>query len=787
MCMGNILRIPVYIATIGALLAIAACGADSGDSDDAISTADDDTTDDETTDDDIAADDDTADDDTSDDDSGDDDSRIPWDAPIDRHKCFAIGNEGCITQITPGKTGWTGIDSAFAPDGTAYLAAAEGWEVALFSLAPGADEWRSTIVDHTGIDPRLEIGEDGTIHLLYGDIYNHLLVYAHFDGEEWEREIIDWTGRPAFTYHLPESGLDPYLRQHADLALAPDGTPHISYLHHVRPDVWHVEPVGPEWRKTLVQPYTRDHGLTFYFGGEPSLRVDPEGNPHLVHLAATSFPGATPLLIPGFMYSNIVDPLKPNEALLTDAGGYRPSLQIDSRGKVYIFSNFYTETAATRPQLLTLSRKKWSVEYFAGERRSFYDLNSAIDENDKFHVVVSDPKNSGRLGYGTNQGGDWVFESEVGTATDPALTSIARSEDGALLLAGYHEWDSLLEVVMREGKGPWTPTVLSNGDFSPVAVFPQNGDAGAVVYSGGDYRYLSLAADGLAEYGLPENFAPVTRDDCSVFLDADQRLELLLRTAENGLEIHRRTQDGWVAESLLDGPVTGACGVADSSGHTHIAARIGESESAALWYLTDASGAWNKQLVTSGDVAAPVRVARDDDGGIYLGWRNSEGTWLSRLSGEQWTHENILPSSYGEVATLALQVQDPVHTSVLYYDKSPGALLLALPAQSGWDVQTIRANDMITHVDPSAVALPNGGFLINYGSPDLRITTLVLGGDGRTVQECRLDGFSEYSSAQSFVAGDDVLIAYGTGGAVQLYRSTLDKICTAERPPLDAP
>ncbi|HPM75837.1 MAG TPA: hypothetical protein PK961_02010 [bacterium] len=556
---------------------------------------------------------DTGDDDDTDDDDDDDDDD---DTPI------------CPEIVEGGRAGEDGSWAALDGAGRTLVVTTKAGELVLFTSADGLTWTMEHIVGRCeGFlprDPQIVLAGDDTPHVVFFDDVAEVLVYVRRSGDGWIAEPLD-----TLDY------------QHAfSLAVDQSGAAHLAY--YGDDTLYYATDKNGAWeREVAVQEYMYSHF-------DSHLELDESGNPRiafigggcLVKLATYGEKGwgvetiddqrykALTLGVDTDGHNHIV--AWPDDENATDlryfhdlAGTWSEYTVLDrleghlspivfADDKLY-FSVIYSSPFLEVDWVLSSLEPDGSTEMVAGlsSSQSFFPAwTRSVDG--VFHCLfTSEYPFDNYMDY-TNINGDWEFHlvDQTVTPTDPLAQTIDAL--GATHLLYFADGDDLFYHAQRRETGwerqplinnllPSTLDLIAGADGKPTAAFIQD-----------NYPIVAVYDDGAWSYTTVETTAEV--NDLTLAFDNDDRLHLALCDYSNEALLVLQLQ-GTTWNEIYSAPIkcSGLQLLFDHNNNTHLwYAYNGDT-----YYVTDAGGTWNKQLLQAGahPTATPLLTS---DGQVHL-------------------------------------------------------------------------------------------------------------------------------------------------------------------------
>lgn len=771
------------------LVLVSACGsADDDDSADHDDAGDDDADDD-------SGDDDTSEDDTADDDTGDDDDFGDDDTatniadgelaadPRSISNCFAIDN-GCVTQISRGSPGRSGIDTAVDPDGTVYVAAADGREVTLYTRSADTSDWTARTLALLGVDPRIEIDSENGLHFIYGDVYRQALVYAYDDGDFWDDEIIEETG-PIVRFEP-----DRLTNQQAELALDAQDRPHVVYLNHGERVLKYATKVAGEWAPEPIQAPLNDD-LFVVTGAEPSVRIDNDGRVQALYQPAVI--AAEPfwsVRLPNVNYLIREADSAWTQKLVT-LDGYAPTLLLDVDDHPHVFAPQRVGGSSIDHYLLESDQWKLDPQFAQGWKA--LQMSAAIDPGNRFHLAFADAENGATIYAKQNEAAEWTYESINPDYFDSLITAVDINAAGDLAIITHQESPGSLHAQTRAPGGPWREIVLGEGTASPLAVLQYRDGRALVIgeqqHDGKGLRTFVLDDDRIDSGRIPGTHSVDSTDFRSFALDAQDRLHFFAMDRE--LYYFHQTDGGFEKEKIsgFREAVTVPYLTLDAMDHAHAMLTTSsptKEDFHAIYYITNSSGAWTSELVADLAYVRYAQLAFDEKGSLYGVW-NYSGSFgfFGRRSENGWEKEIIpAPDPYLLRSPLAFNMSGPSPqflTLIHDWYHETDTLNLVTRGESDWTFQQLDVPWGYQEADIRATAVPGGGFLMTFLDRDDALVMYRVAPDGSLIS-CRVDAKRGNDQGRPLVIDDEVLVAFRSEEAIQLYRAPFGAMCASPRP-----
>ncbi len=348
--------------------------------------------------------------------------------------------------------------------------------------------------------PSIAVASDGTAHLTYTDAYNGALHHAERIDGEWKITAVDSRGA---------------VGKYTALTLSDEGVPHVVYYNQDNRLLRHAMRVGSEntdpkdrrrpagshedWLFEVV-----DQGFEIGMAGR--LLVGRDGTIHAVYY------GPNERLIhawrvppdpdqPGRWQRRIID---------DDAAGSHSiviGLAEDSRGNLHIsYSNWKVSSSDLRYGRLEQGSDEWIVEDVEGTEDAGWKSGIVIDEEDR-PIVAYLVLQKRQLWIARLEEEEWSHSPLVGRAN---TMDLQRGEDGSLLLAYEHlPGRGLGGAQIRYLRRPnasgdlgeaWEAFEVPGGNMSTYLSLALNNRGEALVaFYRGDIRGLSVFDEGREE------------------------------------------------------------------------------------------------------------------------------------------------------------------------------------------------------------------------------------------------------------------------------------------------
>lgn len=264
--------------------------------------------------------------------------------------------------------------------------------------------------------------------------------YASWRGLKWHIEQID-----------PNSGLISYT---CNLAIAPDGTPHVTWYHERSPDGSNYL----HFKYAVLRDgvwLARTIDFNAATGKWHSLAIDPQGNPHISYDAYDSRQLK-------YAYSNgkgwVVLPVDGPTASDQEYRGMGCSLVFDSQGKALI--SYYYGNSSLR--LARQAEKGWSIETVDAVSPSGswlgYRSSLVLDQQEVPHIVYED---RGTLKHAYKDGKQWRVQVLAPAGGEPWRYSAMTIDPENTLYVAYRDpVDGSLKVAV----GRMTPQAQVTAD-----------------------------------------------------------------------------------------------------------------------------------------------------------------------------------------------------------------------------------------------------------------------------------------------------------------------------------
>jgi hypothetical protein len=293
---------------------------------------------------------------------------------------------------------------------------------------PASEKWFSATVlasTHANqhVYPRIAVDKYDRPHIC---VSIGTLDYITFDGGTWKTQEVD-----------PDSGT---LSYHCSVAIAPNGTPHLSWYHEFLPDgkqfshLRHAELDNGQWVVRSV-----DGGIS---GKWNSMAIDDKGFAHLVY---SQWAGGSEIRYAAWDGKDwTVGPIATATKVATERG-YDNSIAISPDGMVAVA---YFDDANLR--YAHIQDGKWITEKVTevGGRYDYYrgDITVLLDKENSPHIIFGDV---GALKHAFWDGKQWQVEAIVsGGYSQYATVGGAIGSDGTLYVSYSDPTDGGLKVAV---------------------------------------------------------------------------------------------------------------------------------------------------------------------------------------------------------------------------------------------------------------------------------------------------------------------------------------------------
>ena len=271
---------------------------------------------------------------------------------------------------------------------------------------------------------------------------------------------------------------------HVELALGPDGVPHVAWHDDDSDCIWHAvqRPTWPSgWATTAVGCYPENNGE------RPSVAVAPDGTPFVTFDVYLGYPN-------GELRIGELTPQGWQISVVDDDGwvGGNAALAIDGDG---IKHAVYTDVINLDLKYARDEGAGWVVEVVDGEGNTGIKPALAIGPAGRPHVSYRD-NDAMALHYAVRTGAGWSAEIIEDAIDLGASSSIAVSPSGEVAVSFFDEADYNALVATSSGGG-WTRTLLaSEGEvgYSSSVGYDPDGHL-HVAYTDGTLDQLMHATD----------------------------------------------------------------------------------------------------------------------------------------------------------------------------------------------------------------------------------------------------------------------------------------------------
>lgn len=255
--------------------------------------------------------------------------------------------------------------------------------------APGDKHWSRMVVDADGLYVSLAVDNRDHPHLAYDDGRERGLHYAHWDGKQWKRQIID-PGHVGF---------------YNSIQVDADGNPRISYYLDLAPSgqYWlrlkYAYFDGTSWFIQTVDP-------RMHTGKMNSLVLDTQGRPYIAYSYLSTTHDLFYARLDGshWQYGS-PDTQRAENALL----GYGNDIALDTKGYPHIA---YFDGTKNNVKYATWDGTRWATEIVdhLSSINSLDHISLKIDHEDHPHLVYHDD-GAGILKYAAWNGKAWKIET----------------------------------------------------------------------------------------------------------------------------------------------------------------------------------------------------------------------------------------------------------------------------------------------------------------------------------------------------------------------------------------
>jgi len=306
----------------------------------------------------------------------------------------------------------------------------EDWKYAF--RAVGSERWDKMVLGTGGVDyTGLALDKSGNPHVCA--TYKHI-TYARFDGKKWEMEDINTDGA--------------VIQYSCSVAIAPDGTPYLSWYKDQRADktnYLHMKVAVRQEKVWVVQTLDFD----MQTGKWHSMLMDEKGVPHISydafvdgHLKYAVWDGK------GFQI-RAVDNRAQNDPEYNVGMGN--SLALDAQGRAHI--SYYTTHSL---RYVSEGEKKWTVQTvdMVQPLGSWIGYRSAlaIDSTGMPHIAYQD---GAAIKHAYWDGKDWQIQLLVPSGEDlNRYLAMAIGKDDRLYLVYRDPSDGSLRVAIGTRRGP---------------------------------------------------------------------------------------------------------------------------------------------------------------------------------------------------------------------------------------------------------------------------------------------------------------------------------------------
>jgi hypothetical protein len=311
------------------------------------------------------------------------------------------------------------------------------------------NRWYTMEVDQrAGTFLSLAVDAKGYPSIAYNSMFETGLHYAHWDGANWKKLLID----PIQTDH--------FLSLQMDAA----GNPHISYYREVYPDMR----IPGQGYYALYLKYAYFDGKTWYIqtvdhrfgtGKFNSLALDAQGRPFIAY--TDIHPGDLDYAYwSGKQWEfGIVDARSTNGNSYVGIGN---SDAIDSKGNPHIA---YYDTTKLLIKYAWRANGIWKtevVDQMTGSPEILDHLSLVLDKQDHPHIAYYDPS-TGTLKYAFRDEKGWHVDAIVKTDHVIAFPSLALDPEGNPYIAYYDANEGALQFAYRVSGASKTTGKVADG------------------------------------------------------------------------------------------------------------------------------------------------------------------------------------------------------------------------------------------------------------------------------------------------------------------------------------
>lgn len=511
------------------------------------------------------------------------------------------------------------------------------------------DGWIISTVDEAApgqvivYETSLALDSEDRPHISYSD-YGELK-HAHWDGDNWQIEIIDDSGwsemyislaldnedRPHISYfylnngrasisyaHRSETGwridrIDSatWLGEHNSLSLDGEGKPHISYLDVTNKQIKYAHLTDAGWEIQIIDS-------SEWPGGFTAIATDQENNPHISYTTAEDelryavWTGTT------WAISHV-----------DNSSAWHISLALDDATTPQIV---YFRWHSQQLMMATITGDDWLMEEIDSISKVGRYTSLVLDESGNPHISYTEYV-SGKLQYAYRSKSGWLIESIDDIGVDGGHTSLELTSTTYPVI-GYYD------AIHGDLKVAWW-----NDDKWLIERVDSDGDVG---------QYISLAVDAADDPHI--SYYDVTNGD---------------------LKYARKVDGLWQMQTVDDIGDVGAYSTLalDWSGNPHIA--FHDSINGDLLYTYWTGSAWQKELIDEeGIVGTYASIALDTGGDVHVSYSDLSGRSLkyARRTAEGWRTETVfsIGNDEGVIRHTSLVLDSHGNPHIGYYHDSAG-------------------------------------------------------------------------------------------------------------------
>jgi len=551
-------------------------------------------------------------------------------------------------------------------------------------------EFVDTMKKDVGRDCTLQLDSHGYAHMVYVDLMQDLIMYAHEDGAGWHQEVI------------AESSPVCCGSRTTSFALDSSDVPHVCYIDRSNPYAHqllysHKNQLG--WSHEVVDP---DCGYGC------SLALDVSDSPRIAYeLAGDSPEGSL-----GYAWrsasgwqTEVVDP-----AANIDSGAIGIAIDQGDRPHISYAHSYCCSGSESAFDLKYAHRSAsgWEVEILDSPSAVCRQTSIVVD-NELYPRIAYFDHNSDDLRYAYKDASGWHYEivdssGNTGWYCSIALTSDQRpcisyysySDPASALMYAYRDsmgWHS--EVADNSGYVGWSSSlVLDASDHPHISYYEWHYQYSLkyAYWDGAQWKAETVDRGGATGYW--SSIAADSRGNPHVSFYDD---------SEQALMYARHDGSQWSIETVDN---TGSVGE-----HTSLALDVDglpnisyyDSSAEDLKYATRNGVDWHIETVDSiGNVGLATSIALDPDGRPHISYHDDTNGNLKYAchNGTDWHIETVDSGpNVGSYTSLALDGNGNPHIAYYAYDAGNGTsyrdLAYAYGDRSGWHIEIVDSDGMV--------------------------------------------------------------------------------------------